>query len=78
MHRVYRASRTRRELCSLPKKLGLSPQRVAYVGDTSIDMQTANRAGMYAIGVTWGFRDRQELEEHGAKVIIDCPENFYR
>jgi len=57
----------------IAEKFGLPPEQIAYVGDTSIDMQTANRAGMYAIGVTWGFRDRQELEEHGAKTIIDCP-----
>ncbi len=60
----------------IAEKLGLSREQIAYVGDTSIDMQTANRAGMYAIGVTWGFRDRQELEEHGARSIIDCPDEL--
>jgi phosphoglycolate phosphatase len=61
----------------IAQELGLTVEQIAYVGDTLIDMQTANRAGMYAIGVTWGFRDRQELEEHGAKVIIDQPEELY-
>jgi phosphoglycolate phosphatase len=53
--------------------LKLSPDKIAYVGDTLIDMQTANRAGMYAVGVSWGFRDREELIEHGAKIIIATP-----
>ncbi len=50
---------------------GFDPARVAYVGDTSIDMETANNAGMYAIGVTWGFRDREELVKHGAERIVN-------
>ena len=56
--------------------LGFEPQRIAYVGDTAIDMQTARRAGMFAVGVTWGFRDRQELQEHGSDAVIGRPEEL--
>ncbi len=62
----------------IAERLGFPPEKIAYVGDTSIDMQTANRAGMPAVGVTWGFRDRQELTEHGAKFIVDTPEELYK
>jgi phosphoglycolate phosphatase len=44
-----------------------------YVGDTNTDMLTAKNANMYAIGVTWGFRDADELRAHGADTIIDSP-----
>lgn len=44
-----------------------------YVGDTSVDMRTALAAGMYPVGVSWGFRKRDELLEHGAKIVIDKP-----
>ena len=54
-------------------ELGVAPENMLYLGDTNIDMQTANAAGMYAVGVTWGFRPRKELEENGAKMIIDFP-----
>lgn len=53
--------------------LQVEPERCVYVGDSGIDMQTANRTGMLPVGVTWGFRSREELESHGAKVIIDHP-----
>ena len=54
-------------------QLGLTPAEVVYVGDTSVDMQTATRAGLYAVGVAWGFRSVEELKSHGAKKIISSP-----
>ena len=44
-----------------------------YVGDTNTDMQTATNAGLFAVGCTWGFRDRDELLSNGADAIIDTP-----
>lgn len=52
-------------------KMGVKPAEVAYFGDTSVDMDTANNAGMLPIGVTWGFRPQEELVEHGAKILLD-------
>ncbi|HOZ46278.1 MAG TPA: HAD family hydrolase [Candidatus Hydrogenedentes bacterium] len=57
-------------------RLGLAPDRVLYVGDSSIDMKTARAAGMVAVGVSWGFRPRAELLENGAQFIIDRPEEL--
>ncbi len=56
--------------------LGLKPKDILYVGDTSTDMKTGKSAGMYTIGVLWGFRDRTELEESGADIIISNPEEL--
>jgi len=53
--------------------LGLKPEDILYVGDTSTDMKTAKNAGMYAVGVLWGFREEAELLEHGADSIIAEP-----
>lgn len=54
-------------------ELNISPNEIAYFGDTSVDMQTANSSGMYAVGVLWGFRSRKELEENGAKYLCENP-----
>ncbi len=52
---------------------GLARDQVLYVGDTDTDMKTAKAAGLYALGVTWGFREREELAANGADRIIDHP-----
>ena len=55
------------------KTLGVSPQDVLYLGDTDTDMKTGKNAGVFTIGVLWGFRKRAELEENGADAIIAHP-----
>lgn len=58
----------------IAQRLELSPARCAFVGDTPIDMKTAQAAGMFGVGATWGFRPREELLAAGAQGIIDRPE----
>ena len=53
--------------------MGIRPAEFLYVGDTNTDMTTANAAGMFPVGATWGYRSRDELLAHGAKVLIDTP-----
>lgn len=57
----------------IAKKLSISPSDFLYLGDTAIDMKTAVSAGMFPVGVAWGFRPVKELKENGARVIIDKP-----
>ncbi|MBN2590365.1 MAG: HAD family hydrolase [Sedimentisphaerales bacterium] len=54
-------------------ELKIEPADFLYLGDTDIDMQTANAAGMYAVGVLWGFRTADELNENGAKTLLESP-----
>ncbi len=55
------------------EQLKTNPARTMYVGDTNTDMWTATAAGCWPVGVTWGFRSRNELIESGAQTIIDHP-----
>lgn len=43
------------------------------IGDSTMDLETAQRAGMRAIAVTWGYHDRERLIEAGASHLIDHP-----
>lgn len=60
----------------MAQEAGILPENMLYLGDTSVDITCALRAGMHAIGVTWGFRDRRELEEAGAEAVIDHPKEI--
>lgn len=55
------------------RETGVSGADTLYVGDSGVDMQTAANAGLASVGVTWGFRSRQELEENGACHLVDQP-----
>ncbi len=58
--------------------IGVKPEEILYLGDTNVDMETANAAGMYPVGVLWGFRDADELNESGAKTLIAHPMELVR
>lgn len=58
---------------AIAEQLGLQPADFLYLGDTDTDMQTARAAGMYAVGVLWGFRPAEELTANGAHALIAHP-----
>ena len=55
------------------EETGIPPENFAYLGDTAVDMECAGRAGMHAIGVLWGFREKEELLESGAEALLSAP-----
>lgn len=55
------------------RALGITPSECAYIGDTSVDMTTAVRAGMKPFGALWGFRDAKELTDSGAGALLKTP-----
>ena len=55
--------------------LGAKPGECVFIGDTIVDVTTGKNAGMHTIGVSWGFRKRDELE--GADSIADAHSEIY-
>ena len=54
--------------------LGLSAAETAFIGDSGVDMQTAKNYGAaLGIGVTWGYRDAEELLSCGADALANTP-----
>lgn len=58
------------------RELGVDKKNAIYVGDSDVDIATAANAGMRCVSVTWGFRGRDFLLEHGAGTLIDTPEEL--
>lgn len=55
------------------RQLGEEKDSAVYVGDSDVDLETANNSGLPCISVLWGFRDRNFLIQHGAKTFISAP-----
>ena len=51
--------------------LGVPAERCAMVGDTTVDIRSARRAGAWAVAVLCGFGEREELEQAGAHVVLE-------
>jgi phosphoglycolate phosphatase len=62
----------------ISQNLGIPPSQFVFLGDSEIDLETANRAGMCAVGALWGFRSKQELLDSGAKILISHPSELIR
>jgi phosphoglycolate phosphatase len=62
----------------IARQLQIPPHLFLYVGDSDIDMQTANAAGMYPAGALWGFRTAEELLANGAKTLIKNPQDVLK
>lgn len=60
----------------IQREWGVSPASILYAGDTDTDMKTGRAAGFRTVGVSWGFRDREELTAAGAHAVLDHPSGF--
>lgn len=58
------------------KELGTKAENAVYIGDSDVDIKTAENSGLPCISVTWGFRSQAQLLEAGAKILIDKPEEL--
>jgi phosphoglycolate phosphatase len=55
------------------KELGVTAEGAVYIGDSDVDIETAENCGMKCISVTWGLRDEAFLVEHGAVALVHSP-----
>ena len=58
------------------RQLGSEKQKTIFVGDSNVDMQTAQNGGVDACGVTWGFRPKEELAAYHPALLAERPEEI--
>jgi len=56
--------------------MGVDPAHCVFIGDSGVDMATGKAAGMKSVGVLWGFRGRDELNEFGADALVSKAEEL--
>lgn len=60
----------------IAEQMKVTKEECVYIGDSDVDMQTGNAAGVESVGVTWGFRSKEVLLQNGAKHTIDNPKEL--
>lgn len=58
------------------RQLGVTADGAVYIGDSDVDIKTAENCGMPCISVLWGFRDKDFLIEHGGKTFVETPQEI--
>lgn len=56
------------------RRMGEDKESAVYIGDSEVDLQTAVNSGLPCISVLWGFRNQDELEEAGATIFANTPD----
>ncbi len=51
--------------------------KAVYIGDSEVDVKTAENAGLPCISCLWGFRSREQLSEAGAEVFAESPDEVW-
>lgn len=61
------------EVLNICRNMKINPGNWIYLGDSDIDMKTAQSSGMYPVGASWGYQPITQIQEGGAKKLIDYP-----
>lgn len=61
-------------LFAVMQRLTAEKETTVYVGDSDTDLETARNAGVECIGACWGFRGREFLLAHGARLLAEAPQ----
>lgn len=59
------------------RQLGVDKEGAVYIGDSDVDVATAQNSGLPCISVLWGFRDREFLLAYGATTLISSPTELF-
>ena len=57
-------------------QIGVNPKEAVYIGDSEVDVKTAQNSNMPCISVTWGFRDKDTLLAAGATTLVDTADEM--
>ncbi len=60
------------------ERMGCTITNSVLIGDSEVDVRTGKNAGIYVMGVAWGYRDVSILQEEGADVIVHDADELLR
>lgn len=63
-------------ISNILNELKIKSSEAIYIGDTEVDIRTANNAKMDVVAVTWGFRNEDQLRELHPNYTIRKPKQL--
>ena len=57
--------------------MSVSDIKAVCIGDSEVDVKTAENAVLPCVSCLWGFRSREQLGEAGAKVFAESPDEVW-
>ena len=57
-------------------QINVDPKDAVYIGDSEVDIATAQNSNMPCISVTWGFRNKNTLLAAGATTLVDTADEM--
>ena len=61
---------------AIVKSMGIKVSECLFIGDSDVDITTAKNAKMRSVGVCWGYRGQEILENAGATFLVKKPEDI--
>lgn len=62
----------------ISKALGVKPSECLWIGDSAVDIESANNFGCECIAVSWGFRSRESLLACEPAYLVDDPKDILK
>lgn len=76
VHSTHSILSKKRRVKKYIREKGIDPQDLYYIGDTSIDVESARLAGSKAVAVTWGLNTREALARANPDHLVDHPDEL--
>ncbi|OJW47798.1 MAG: hypothetical protein BGO67_09125 [Alphaproteobacteria bacterium 41-28] len=76
--RGYRGKPHPDKLNCVLREFNCSGENAVMVGDTFMDIKMAKNAGVFALGVSWGYQDEHTLKTHGADAVVSEPSQIWK
>jgi len=73
VHSTHSVLSKKRRVKKYIREKGIDPQTLYYVGDTSVDVESARLAGSKSVAVSWGLNTAQALARTNPDYLVDDP-----
>lgn len=61
---------------AIMREMGISAEETAFIGDSAVDIRTAANAGLFSVGVSWGFGGADSFRDAAPDMLVHTPKQL--